>query len=176
MQQGIIGLLVGVIISLIGFIIYDKTNSHLSSNMPQQIQNKVLPHYSLTYDPNANPHLNTQEAIVNAKKTNKNIMIIVGDDECPWSGAWDGFVVSNPNVANALYSNYEVVKVFYNKKTKNKDIRSFLSQLPKGPGTPHFYVIDTNKKLLVSQKSANMEQGFSYSPAKVLEFLNKYKP
>ena len=173
MQQGIIGLLVGIIISLVGFIIYDKTTT--SSQQISSSVTRVLPHYSLDYDPNANPHLDTKEATIKAKKTNKNILIVIGDNSCPWSGAWDAFLISHPVVADAVYNNYEVVKVFYNKKTKNQDIRSFLSQLPKGPGTPHFYVMDTNNKLLVSKKSADMEQGFSYSPAKVLEFLNKYK-
>jgi len=175
MQQGIIGLFVGITISLIGFIIYDKTNSHSSLNMPQQTQNRVLPHYSLTYDPNANPHLNTQEAILNAKKHNKKLLIVVGNNKCTWSGEWDRFVMNNPKIYDVMYKNYEIVKVYYDPRTKNQNIRSFLSQLPKGPGTPHFYVIDTNKKLLVSKKSADMEQGFSYSPQKVLDFLNKYK-
>jgi thioredoxin-related protein len=178
MKDIIIGILVGVVFSLVAFIVYSNivpNGASTNTNQHTLVVDKDLEVYSKFYNPKANPHLDLQKASIKAEKNHKRIFMIVGDTSCPWSSEFDRFISSNQAVNKNLYDNYEVLKVFYNTKTKNKDIQSFLKQFPKGEGTPHFYILDTKKRLLRSQSSTSLEQGFSYSADRVNKVLLQWK-
>jgi thioredoxin-related protein len=170
MQNTIIGVLGGIVLSLVVFIVY----SQITNNNNKNETKLDLPTYSTTYNPQSNPYLDMQKAGTQAQKTNKKILMIVGDNGCPWSSEFDRFMQSNQELNKKLYSNYEVLKVYYNSKSTNPKIQSFLKQFPAGAGTPHFYVLDSKKRPLTSKKSVDLEQGFSYSPLKVENFLDKW--
>jgi hypothetical protein len=71
-----------------------------------------------------------------------------------------------------LEENYIILKVNYSKENKNE---KFLSQYPAVEGYPHFFVLDSEGKLLHSQNTGELEKEKDYDMEKFVDFLNKWK-
>ena len=76
-------------------------------------------------------------------------------------------------IKSLLEENFIVVKINYSKENKNE---KFLSQYPAIEGYPHFFVLESDGKLLHSQNTGDLEKDKDYDKDKFLEFLNKWKP
>lgn len=123
------------------------------------------------FDPNRDAELDLQNAIKTAKKTNKRIILDVGGEWCIWCHRLDSLFINNPNVSSFLHQNYVYLKINYSKENKNE---KFLSQFPKIPGFPHWFLLDSNGKLFKSESSEEFESGKGYSPEKVMAFLKEW--
>jgi hypothetical protein len=86
----------------------------------------------------------------------------------------DNFLEDNNEIAEAFYTGYRVVKVYYGKEI-SKEGKSLLSQFPAIKETPHFFILENNAKLLYSIESGPLEKGYSYSKDKFMTFVQKYK-
>jgi len=133
-----------------------------------------LPKYSTEYNPKASVNKSLAKALNVAKKRDKNILLIVGGDWCKWCGTFDNFLDDHPKVATKLFNSFEVVKVYYGKKI-SKESKEFLMQLPPLKGTPHFYILDKNAKLLKSVDTSFLERGYGYNRVKLIKWINKNK-
>jgi hypothetical protein len=85
----------------------------------------------------------------------------------------DTLFAKNPDLDQFLHKNFVVVKVNYSKENKNENV---LSRYPKIPGYPHFFVLNSDGKLLCSQDTGELESGKGHDPEKVLTFLKKWAP
>jgi thiol:disulfide interchange protein len=76
----------------------------------------------------------------------------------------------------AVMAGYEVVHVDLGvDEKKNADVvRQFDATLDKG--IPTLVVVDSDGKVVVSQKNGEFEDARSMTPEALLEFLNKWKP
>lgn len=68
---------------------------------------------------------------------------------------------------------FVVVKINYSKENKNE---KFLSKYPAIEGYPHFFVLDSDGKLLHSQNTGELEQDKDYDKDKFVSFLKKWIP
>jgi thioredoxin-related protein len=134
----------------------------------------TLPKYSTFYDAKANPHETLSKALEKSAKSGKKLLLIVGNDGCKWCGQLDNFLEDNRKIAEAFYGSFEVVKVYYAEGI-NKETKSLLQQFPAPKGTPHFYVLDSNAKLLKSIDTGYLERGYSYNKQKFLAFIEANK-
>jgi thioredoxin-related protein len=133
-----------------------------------------LPKYSTSYDKKANAYENLTKAMDKAKKSNKKILLIAGGAWCKWCGAFDNFFKENEKVANDFYGSFEVLKVYYG-NGMNESSKSLFKQFPVLKGTPHFYILDKDAKLLESIGTVYLEEGNGYNKGKIIEFVNTKK-
>lgn len=132
-----------------------------------------LPEYSINYDDKRNPFADAKEAIALANATNKHVMIKVGGTWCGWCNRMTAFIKENPNVAEALYKNFVVLKVNVSDSNENK---KFMAGLPATQGYPHIFVSSAGGKMLLSKDTAELLADDDYSVEAWLAFIEKWQP
>jgi len=125
------------------------------------------------YPPNADAHADVQRALDKAARKHKNVLIIFGANWC-----YDCHVLErqlqSPQVAPTLASNYELVKVDVGRGRKNRDLLDQY-EVSIQHGIPAVAVLDSEGKILFSQKHSEFSNARSMTPDDILEFLNKWK-
>ena len=125
------------------------------------------------YDPGRNADKDIKDAIVEAQRTGKRILLEVGGDWCHWCHIMDDYFDKNPKLTATRDSNFITVKINFSPQGENKTV---LSKYPEIPGYPHLFVLDTNGTLLHSQFTGDLEQGQSYNLQKFTDFLSTWAP
>jgi thiol:disulfide interchange protein len=125
------------------------------------------------YNPGRDAARDLREAVAEAARSHRNVLVDVGGTWCIWCRYMDEFYASHPDIQSLRDRNYVQVKLNFSPENENKDV---LNQYPKIPGYPHLFVIDGKGKLLRSQGTAELEQGSSYNPQKFKAFLEKWAP
>ena len=125
------------------------------------------------FDPSRNPEQDVKNAVIEAERSNRRIILDVGGNWCIWCHRIDNFIDKNRDLSSLLHNNFVVVKVNYSPENKNE---KFLSGYPKIPGYPHFFVLEKNGKLIHSQDTGNLEKGKGYDKVKFIAFLKKWEP
>ena len=125
------------------------------------------------FDPNRNAAKDVKDAVSEAQRVNKRIILDVGGDWCIWCYRIDNFIESHNEIKDYLNKNFILVKVNYSKENKNEE---FLSKYPQIPGYPHFFMLESDGKLLHSQDTSEFEEGKNYSTEKMMAFLKKWAP
>jgi len=114
-----------------------------------------------------------RSALAQAAKFHKRILVVFGADWC-----YDCHVLDNAfrrrDVAAALTPNYEVVHVDVGEGNKNQDLMNQYD-VPMKRGIPAIAVLDSNGKLLYSQKNGEFERARALGPEDLLAFLKKWK-
>ena len=115
-----------------------------------------------------------RSALAQAAKFHKRILVVFGADWC-----YDCHVLDKAfrrrDVAAVLTPNYEVVHVDVGEGDKNQDLMNQYD-VPMKRGIPAIAVLDSNGKLLYSQKNGEFERARALGPEDLLEFLKKWKP
>lgn len=125
------------------------------------------------YDPGRDAAADIQQALAEAQRTNRNVLLEVGGDWCIWCHIMDKFFETHSDLLSLRESNYVWVKVNFSRENKNEQV---LSQYPKIPGYPHLFVLGAQGQLLHSQSTAELEAGKSYNKKKFTKFLEKWVP
>lgn len=124
--------------------------------------------------PTSDAHQDIRAALDRASREHKNILVIFGADWC-----YDCHVLEKafrrPDIASVLKSSYEVVHVDIGQGDKNADIAGQL-EVPLQRGVPAVAVIDSQGKLLYSQKNGEWERARGLGPEDLMAFLNQWKP
>jgi thioredoxin-related protein/uncharacterized protein YciI len=138
-------------------------------------QNIIDPEYVKVekFDPARDAAADIRGAIVEAKRSNRRIILDVGGEWCIWCKRLDTLFMKNHDLADFMFKNYVVVKVNFSKENENE---TFLSQYPEIKGYPHIFVLEKDGKLLHSQDTGDLESGKGHSRDKVFEFLKKWAP
>jgi thiol:disulfide interchange protein len=123
------------------------------------------------FDPARNADLDIREAILEARKTDRRILLDVGGDWCVWCRRLDTLFATNDALRTFRDMHFVTVKVNWSKENKNTDV---LSRYPPIPGYPHLFVLDKNGGLLHSQDTGLLESGKSHDPMKVRAFLRDW--
>ncbi|HET8746425.1 MAG TPA: thioredoxin family protein [Ramlibacter sp.] len=125
------------------------------------------------FDPSRDAVADVEQAVARARAQGKSVLIDVGGEWCAWCHILDRFIAARPEVQRTLDQHYLLVKVNWSPQNRNEKL---LSRWPKPSGYPHFYVLDGDGRLLVSQATSELEAGHDYDEAKVLAFLRRYAP
>ena len=123
------------------------------------------------FDPARDASKDLEKAVEEAKVSNRRIILDVGGEWCIWCHRIDDFIEENKDIKNFIKDNFVVVKINFSKENENTE---FLSKYPEIPGYPHFFVLESNGKLLHSQDTGQLEQGKGYSHEKMMAFLKKW--
>lgn len=166
MSEFLISILFSVII-VIAFPIYTIFSQVDSVKVNEHEKAKTI----AKFDPSRNPFNDLKQAVKKAKRTKKQILLDVGGEWCIWCHKLDDFFDTNQDVTNFLNQHYIVLKINYSNENKNE---KFLSQYPKIPGYPHFFVLDSKGEFLHSQDTGVLEKDGAHDKAKVLSFLKEW--
>jgi thioredoxin 1 len=126
------------------------------------------------YPAGADAHAEIHEALAEAAKTHKRVLVIFGANWCYDCHVLD-LALHRPDVEPSLKRYYEVVHVDIGEGDKNQDLMKQY-QVPMSKGIPGVAVLDSNGTLLYSQKNGEFEKARALAPADVLQFLDKWKP
>lgn len=127
----------------------------------------------LEYDPKRDAAKDIKDALAEATRTDRNVLVEVGGKWCVWCGYLDKFFDQNATLRNFRDANYVMVKVNWSPENKNEKL---LSQYPKVEGYPHMFVLDKSGKLLHSQDTSKLEEGRGYGLKAVATFLQDWAP
>ena len=125
------------------------------------------------YDPARDANKDINDAVAEAKRTGKRVLLDVGGEWCVWCHRMDSFIEQNADLAKILEQHYVVVKINVDPKNRNE---ALLSHYPDIPGYPHLFVLDMNGKLVQSQDTSQLEAGKSYDLNRFKSFLAKWAP
>jgi thiol:disulfide interchange protein len=125
------------------------------------------------YDPRRDPDKDLAAAAEEAKRSNKNIFVVVGGEWCGWCHTMDRFFHEHYDLAALRGQNYVVMKVSMSQENPNK---AFLSRFPRIHGYPHIFILDAQGNLIHSQPTNELEDGRSYSVEPVKKLLEHFAP
>ena len=114
------------------------------------------------------------EALANAAKTRRRVILVFGGNWCYDCHVLDA-AFNSPEIAPTLNKNFVVVHVNIGEFDKNLDIADKY-EVPLKKGVPASVVLESDGKLLFSQKHGEFEAARSMATEDVLVFLNKWKP
>ena len=126
------------------------------------------------YAPGVDAHAEIKQALQLAAKAHKRVLVVFGANWCYDCHVLD-LAFHRHDVAGVLQQNFEVVHVDVGEGDKNQDIMQQY-EVPMKRGIPAVAVLDSNGKLLYSQKGGEFERARALAPEDVLQFLNKWKP
>jgi len=113
-------------------------------------------------------------ALAAAAKDHKRVLLVFGGNWC-----YDCHVLDEafhtPEIAPTLNRNYVVAHIDIGEYDKNLDVAKKY-QVPVERGVPAAAVLESDGKLLFSQKIKEFEKAQSLGPEDILAFLNKWKP
>ncbi len=140
---------------------------------PTRLQQPVSVN-NIIYTPGLDAHAEIKQALAEAAKDHKRVILVFGADWCYDCHVLD-LAFHRPDVSAALRHSYIVVHIDVGEGDKNQDIMQQY-QVPMKKGIPALAVLDSNGKLLYSQQGGEFEKARSLAPEDVLAFLNKWKP
>jgi thioredoxin 1 len=126
------------------------------------------------YAPGGDAHAEIKHALQLAAKGHKRVLVVFGANWCYDCHVLD-LAFQRQDVAGVLQRNFEIVHVDVGEGDKNQDLMADY-QVPMKRGIPAIAVLDSNGKLLYSQKGGEFEKARALAPEDVLQFLNKWKP
>lgn len=125
------------------------------------------------YDPARNADKDLRDAIIEAQRTGRRILLEVGGDWCKWCHILDRFFAEHPDVVKLREAGFLMVKINFSEENLNKE---FLDRFPPVAGYPHFFVLESSGKLLHSQDTGKLEEGEGYNLKKFSSFLEEWSP
>lgn len=125
------------------------------------------------YDPARNADQDLRNAVAEARRTGRNVLVEVGGNWCIWCRMMDNFFHEHTDLAELREKNYVLVFVNFSPDNKNEAV---LSRYPKVAGYPHLFVLDNEGKLLQSQDTSVLEEGRGYNAERMRTFLVKWAP
>lgn len=129
------------------------------------------------YPANANVKADIKEAVVQAAKENKRVILDFGADWCLDCHILDNAFHTNPDIYPLLEKNFIVVHIDIGRQDppKNYDIAQKY-HVPLEKGVPALAVLDANGKLLYADKGGQFESARTMKAQTLIDFLEKWKP
>ena len=121
------------------------------------------------YDPKRNADQDIRDAIEEAKRTHRRILLEVGGEWCVWCHRLDDFFAAHPDLTSLRDKNFVTVKINFSDENPNKEVLSRYGEIP---GYPHIFVLDSDGKYLHSQNTSPLESQKSYSLERLTSFLS----
>ncbi|MCA9932724.1 MAG: thioredoxin family protein [Ardenticatenaceae bacterium] len=129
--------------------------------------------YSVSiYDPLRDPAADLADALLQAEKTGKRVLLIVGGDWCIDCRMLDLFIGENQTIAAQVKQAFIVVKVNYSEENLNED---FLSQYPEIEWFPHFFIIENDGSFAEALDTREVMTDGKFDEVKFLDFLANWQ-
>src|ERR1700716_2292009 len=111
------------------------------------------------YDPKRDAAQDIQDAIKEAQRAHKRILLEVGGEWCSWCHTLDRFFDAHPELIQLRDKNFVTVKINFSEENQNKEV---LSRHGPIESYPHILVLDADGKLLLSKETGSLESGKTY--------------
>jgi thioredoxin-related protein len=125
------------------------------------------------YDPSLDGMKQIKDAVAEAGRQNKHVLIQYGGNWCPWCIRFHEFCKSDTSIMKIISENFVPVKLNYDPTNKNLASNEYLGN-PARFGFPVFIIVDGKGKVLHIQDSGLLEEGKGYSKEKVVGFFNNW--
>jgi len=125
------------------------------------------------YDPQADAAADVKNALDKAAKENKNVLIMLGGNWCPWCIKLNKYIHADAEIDSLINADYVWIKVNYSKENKNPELLKEWGN-PQRFGFPVLLVLDKNGKRLHTQDSGLLEEDKSYDRKKLTGFLRNW--
>lgn len=125
------------------------------------------------YKPEEDAKEQIEEAVKEAKKSGKHVMIQVGGNWCVWCARFNDFVAKDASLDSLVKANYVVYHLNHSKENKNYDLLKKYD-FPQRFGFPVFLVLNEKGDLIHTQSSWFLEAGKSYDKEKVTAFFSDW--
>jgi thioredoxin-related protein len=125
------------------------------------------------YNPALNGMQQIKDAVSDAGRTGKHVLIQYGGNWCSWCIRFDAFCKSDTSIMKIISDNYIPVKLNYDPENRNYEANEYLGN-PVRFGFPVFIIVDGKGKVLHIQDSGLLEEGKGYSKEKVLGFFRNW--
>jgi thiol:disulfide interchange protein len=125
------------------------------------------------YDESADAGKQIADAVAQAKKENKRVLLQFGANWCGWCHKLHKLFETDKEIAANLKANYVVALIDVN-KGHNKDIVARYEG--EKLGLPFIVILGPDGKQLTLKDSGELEEGDHHSPQKVMTFLAKWAP
>ena len=123
------------------------------------------------YDPSRDAEKDIRDAVAEAQRTHKRILLEVGGEWCGWCHLMDRYFEQHPKLLAFREQHFITVKINFSQGNENEKL---LARYPKIPGYPHLFVLEQDGKLLLSQDTGALESGQSYDLEKYFAFLKQW--
>ncbi len=120
------------------------------------------------YDPKRDAAQDVRDAAVEAKRTNRRVLLEVGGEWCIWCHHMDDFFQAHADLTGLRDKSFVTVKINFSEENPNKEL---LAQYPAVAGYPHLFVLDSDGALVHSQDTSALEEGKSYNLQRFTTFL-----
>jgi thiol:disulfide interchange protein len=128
------------------------------------------------YSPAANAKDEIENAVKQAKKEGKNVLIQIGGNWCIWCARFNEFTHADKQLDSAINAAYVVYHLNYSKENYNPKLMAEY-HYPQRFGFPVFLILNDKGDLIHTQNSWYLEDGKkSYDKDKTLAFLNDWAP
>ncbi len=125
------------------------------------------------YKPEENAKEAIEDAVKEAKKSGKHVMIQIGGNWCVWCARFNDFVTNDKSLDSLLKANYVVYHLNNSKENKNNDLLKKY-EFPQRFGFPVFLILNEKGDLVHTQSSWFLEAGKSYDKEKVTAFFSDW--
>ena len=134
-------------------------------------QSKYVP--VTKYDPKRNAGQDIQEAVKEAQRNHKRILLEVGGDWCSWCHILDNFFDTHSELIQLRDQNFVTVKINFSEENENKEVLTRYGEIP---SYPYIFVLESDGKLLLSKDTSALENGKSYDLQRLTAFLKEWAP
>jgi len=156
-----------------GWRIVATRRSDLEPNPPRRLPEPAKPKTDL-YAPPEEAQSEIESALASAAKDHKRVILVFGANWCYDCHVLDAAFHSKA-IAPLVEANYHVVHINVGDEDKNLDLADKYG-VPLKKGIPGLAVVDSDGKLVYSQKQGEFENSFRIGPADVTAFLKKWAP
>ena len=132
------------------------------------------PAKAVIYDELADGSKQIAEALAQAGKDGKRVLLQFGANWCPWCHKLHSLFHTDKDIAARLKRDYVVVLIDVNKR--HNSVADAKYGHPTGHGIPVIVILDSEGAQLTTKDSGELEEGDHHSPAKVMAFLEKWSP
>ena len=126
------------------------------------------------YKPDEKAETEIANAVGEAKRSGKHVLIQVGGNWCIWCARFHDFVTKDAQLDSLMNANYVVYHLNYSKENYNAKLLTKYN-FPQRFGFPVFLILDSEGNLLHTQNSWYLEDGkTSYEREKVKSFFTEW--
>ena len=125
------------------------------------------------YDTNADAGRQIAAALKTAQAENKRVILKFGANWCGWCHKLSGLLKTNAELAQIVKDHYVLVLIDVDQKHNADTVKKYGN--PTQHGLPVLVVLDTDGTPLTTQDTGKLEEGNHHDPAKVKEFLEKWR-
>lgn len=126
------------------------------------------------YNESADAHKQITDAVAQARKEDKRVLLQFGANWCPWCHKLHHVFKTEKDISAELANGYIFVLVDVN-KGHNQDIDDQYHH-PTQFGIPALVVLDDSGRQVTTKNTSELEEGDHYNLQKVLAFLKEWAP